>query len=743
EGATVYNSLAEKEKWTSVDLRVVKSCIFLGRSGFVETMVTGASLTLGLLLCLAAQHVNGQRLACGNGDSAPANRVNTTDRLEKFRTALSSITVSQIPVVAFIVGSPDAHNSEYPTKHDERRAFISGFSGSAGTAVITAERAALWTDGRYHLEADEVLDCNWELIKEGLPGSQTIAEWLNSNLNARAQVGIDRTLVSNVNFLELESKLAKLPKQLVLHELNADRNPVDTVWDASTETTRPAQPTEPINALDIKFAGKTWQQKVADLRTSLSSHNAQTMVISALDEVAWLFNLRGDDILFNPFFLAYAIVEPSDVSLYILDRANRLSRQPSDRDSTVTLAEHLNFNASTDSCAGMVGECVQVKDYSLVLTDVQAAAQRGAVFVTYDTNYAIYLNAQNNRVVGKSPVALAKSQKNSVERAGMQNAYNRDSAALVKFLAFMEKEIEAGQSWTEVSAGAELDKRRGQLQYSRGLSFETISAYGSNGAIIHYRPAMATNKNIGTDSMYLLDSGGQYLDGTTDVTRTMHYGTPSAEEKESYTRVLMSAINLALLVWPEEIYGRQIDAIARYALWEAGMVYRHGTGHGIGAYLSVHEGPGRISLVHSIKAKDEFLTPYQYFSDEPGYYKAGAFGVRLETIVMVDKATTKYTDSGEQFHNFKTITYVPFEPKLIDYSFMNAKQVNWLNDYNAKVRQQILPLISDDQTAIDWLNVRTEPISSDVTCGKGSGSFASSIIVAVLLLTSMLFTITL
>ncbi|KAK3756156.1 hypothetical protein RRG08_065561 [Elysia crispata] len=721
--------------------------------------------TLLLLLCLAAHHVKGQRLACGAGDTPPSNRVNTTDRLEKFRTELSGITVSQIPVMAFIVGSPDAHNSEYPTKHDERRAFISGFSGSAGTAVITQTKAALWADGRYYLEADEVLDCNWELMKEGLPGTQTIAEWLNSELSPRAQVGIDRTLVSNVHFLELQSTLSNMPKQLVLHDLPENSNPVDTVWELSTTPTRPAQPMAPINALDIKFAGKTWQDKIDELRTSLTSLNAETMVISALDEIAWLFNLRGNDIQFNPFFLAYAIVEPQDISLYILDKTNRLTRQPSDAASTVTMAEHLNINGTTESCTGMTGKCVQVKDYSQALADVTAAAQRGPVFVTHDTNYAIYLNAQNNRVVGKSPVALAKSQKNSVERAGMQAAYNRDSAALVKFLAFLEKEIEAGRSWTEVSAGAELDKRRGELQYSRGLSFETISGYGSNGAIIHYRPAAETDKTIGTDSMYLLDSGGQYLDGTTDVTRTMHYGTPTAEEKEAYTRVLMSAINLALLVWPEQIYGRQIDAIARYALWEAGLVYRHGTGHGIGAYLSVHEGPGRISLVHGVKPKDEYLHAYQYFSDgpgdiepvnsirvsdepliehqyfthEPGYYKDGGFGIRLETIVMVDKTTTKYTTSGEQFHKFKAITFVPFEPKLIDYSYMNAKQVNWLNDYNVKVREQILPLISDDQTAIDWLNSRTEPISSDVTCGRGTGVLASGIIVAVLLVASGLF----
>uniref|UniRef100_A0A0B7AMT0 Aminopeptidase P N-terminal domain-containing protein n=1 Tax=Arion vulgaris TaxID=1028688 RepID=A0A0B7AMT0_9EUPU len=651
------------------------------------------------------------RLNCEPGHDIPATRVNTTESLTKFRQALANIKVNNSDVVAYIVLTGDAHNSEYPTDHDQRRAYISGFHGSAGTAVITRTKAALWTDGRYFLEAEETLDCNWIIMKSGLPDTPSYAKWLDDQIeNTGSYVGVDRTLIPHTSFNNLKNDMQKLPHQLQLQAIR--ENPVDEAWKG----VQPEQPRSNINALKLSFAGVSWQDKVKNLRANLTSKGVSAFVVTSLDEIAWLFNLRGSDILYNPFFLSYAIVEHSRVRLYIIDKDIRLKTQPSDSETNVTLAQHLG-TSNTGSCQGKTELCVEVLNYiqNEIETALTSITSTGKVWITYDANYAIYLATETNQTIDKSPIALQKSQKNKVERAGMQKAYNRDSAALVKFLAFLENEIKTGKYWTEVTASTELDNRRLRLEYNRGLSFDTISGYGSNGAIIHYRPGNITDKVISTDSLYLLDSGGQYLDGTTDVTRTIHFGNPTSYHKECYTRVLMASINLAILKWPQGLYGRQIDAIARASLWEVGLVYRHGTGHGIGAYLSVHEGPGRIRMTTAVNPSEEKLTAHQYFSDEPGYYEDGKFGIRLETIVMVNPYTPKYLTANEQFYEFKPITFVPFETNLIDHSLLNAKQVNWLNNYNAETRYHILPLLAGDQRAINWLNSRTQEVRLEST----------------------------
>ncbi|KAK6985390.1 Xaa-Pro aminopeptidase 1 [Biomphalaria glabrata] len=646
------------------------------------------------------------RTHCGPNDVSPLTRVNTTGRLMDFRASLSSIGRYPKPISAFIVGSGDAHDSEYPAQYDKRRAYISGFDGSAGTAVITMTKAALWTDGRYFLEADETLDCNWSLMKSGIPGTPTVAEWLNSEMQGEGNyVGVDKTLITEDEFQSLKKNLATLPKKAVLTLM--DQNPVDMIWREG----RPPRPTNPINVLDLKFAGVRWQDKVTTLRSNLTSHGAGAFVVTALDEIAWLFNLRGSDIDYNPFFLAYSIVESSRIRLYILDKERRLAANPVDKESPTKLYQHLGTSMS-GQCNGTISDlCVQILDYNQtkVDKDLQELSNKTKVWVTPQTNAGILLSVQSNHTVESSPIAIAKSIKNPIERNGMKNSNNRDSAELVRFLAFMEKEITSGKYWTEVTASENLKQRRLSLQYNRGLSFETIAGFGSNGAIIHYRPSNTTDKVISGKSLFLLDSGGQYLDGTTDVTRTMHYGNPTDYEKECYTRVLMSAINLALTKWPSGLLGREIDVIARHQLWDVGLVYKHGTGHGIGAYLSVHEGPGRISYMSKSKYEQP-LKAYQYYSDEPGYYEDGQFGIRLETIVTVVPFTPKYSTAAQDFLQFEPVTFVPFEPNLIDYSILNSKQVSWLNEYNAKIRENILPLLGNDQQAIDWLNVRTKAI---------------------------------
>ncbi|CAG5121574.1 unnamed protein product, partial [Candidula unifasciata] len=586
------------------------------------------------------------------------------------------------------------------------------------TAVITQDKAALWTDGRYFVEAEDTLDCNWILMKTGLANVPSYAEWLNIEIGeSGAYVGVDRTLYTHTSFNSLSNELLRQSKGLILQAVGT--NPVDQAWVSG----RPEQAKTNINALNITFAGVRWQEKVANVQERLTRRNIAAFVVTALDETAWLFNLRGSDIDYNPFFLSYAIVEQQKVRLYIIDKDKRLTAEPSDPETNITVAQHLETSL-TGSCAGQGSSCVEVLEYDQAAVEaaLTTISNTSSVWITYEANLAIYLATARNCIIDKSPIALVKSQKNEVERNGMQRSHNRDSAALIKFLAFMENEITSGKDWTEVTAAAELDGRRKKLQYNRGLSFTTISGYGSDGAIIHYSPSNTTDKKISTDSFYLLDSGGQYLDGTTDVTRTLHYGNPTSYEKECYTRVLMAAISLAMLKWPQGLYGRQIDAIARSPLWEVGFVYRHGTGHGIGSYLSVHEGPGRIKLVTEINPSDEPLTSYQYFSDEPGYYEDGKFGIRLETIVMVKTATPKYTTANETFYEFQHITLVPFERKLIDYSLLTLKQVEWLNSYNDRARSEILPLLEGDQAAINWFHDRTQRIDTNLYKYNNSAS---------------------
>ncbi|KAL8619055.1 hypothetical protein ACOMHN_020753 [Nucella lapillus] len=664
----------------------------------------------------------------------PRTRVNTTQRLQDMRAAMSSLNID-----AFLVYSDDAHGSEYPAKSDQRRGFISGFTGSAGVAAVTMTKAALWTDGRYFLEAEEALDCNWVFMRQGETDVPSLTEWLTSEMMDGQVVGADPFLVTNSNWKSLEQTL----KRVNLTMGQVLNNPVDAAW-----TNQPAPPTTTINALDTKYAGRTWQDKITDVHAAMEQKGVHgATVVTSLDELAWLFNLRATDIDYNPFFIAYAIVEyygtSSDnnkVRLYIIDKDTRLTTDPDDPETTDKLHVHLNTNAN-GTCTGKTGMCVQVHEYnsSQVVADIAALVavpEVHKIWITYVCNYAIFdAIPQAKLVQDRSYIALAKAQKNPTERLGMEVGTNRDSAILVEFLAKLEKDVTEGRGdWSEVSAAAELKRMRMAGEKNRGLSFSSIAGSGPNGAVIHYRPTAGTNRTLTTNEMFLLDSGGQYLDCTTDVTRTMHFGTPTDFMKESYTRVLMGAIDLADVTWPEGLYGRELDVLARAPLWAVGLEYRHGTGHGIGAYLSVHEGPGRISLTHARNPSEETIHPYMFFSDgpgfiglthrsfysqekllpsmffsdEPGYYEDGEFGIRLETIVMVDPTNTTHKFGDKQFLRFKPITLVPFEPKLTDYKLLSNRQIAWLNEYHKKTQDTIEPLLTTN-LARNWLRERTKP----------------------------------
>ncbi|XP_041354226.1 xaa-Pro aminopeptidase ApepP-like [Gigantopelta aegis] len=632
------------------------------------------------------------RPGCRPGAVAPPNRVITTSRL----AALRALFPANGGIHAYIVPSEDAHQSEYVTEYDKRRQYISGFSGSAGFAVVLLDKAALWTDGRYFLQGEAQLDCNWIFMKAGA-GAPKMTTWLISELKdiPGAKVGVNPFLMSSRAWTRNSYKLSNEGITLV-----GTRDLIDVIWTAG----RPAPADTPINALELKFSGKRWQDKMVDLRREMTEHNVAAVVVTSLDETAWLFNLRASDIPYNPFFISYAIVEHARIRLYIVSADSKLSRSPTDRETTNRLYEHLNTRTN-GTCVGVGGLCVQVIEYDpeTVKTDIKALTDARSdvnVWVTpYCSQGIVSAIPKTNAVQRFSSISVAKAMKNKVETQGMFNAHNRDSAVLIKFMAFLEREVKEEKHWTEMSAADKLKEYREAEQYNRGLSFESISASGSNGAIIHYSPEATTNKAISTRDMYLLDSGGQYLDGTTDVTRTFHFGNPTDYEKECYTRVLMGSIDLAQLVWPKGLTRKDIDVLARRPLWDVGLIYRHGTSHGVGAYLSVHEA---IAPSSGVLAENMFL------SDEPGFYEDGKFGIRLETIVMVENKTTKYSFPSTRFLGYKPVQLVPFERNLINPSMLSKDQTDWLNRYHAEVERTVGPLVAGS-AGYEWLKHRTKP----------------------------------
>ncbi|KAL5011137.1 hypothetical protein ScPMuIL_013442 [Solemya velum] len=664
------------------------------------------------------------RPSCEAGDAAGI-RVETTSRLAALREEMRKNDID-----AYIIPSEDAHYSEYPSQYDARRGYISGFSGSAGKAVVLQDKAALWTDGRYFLQADQQLDChNWILMRSGETNVPSITEWLLDELDGATNrsVGVYPFVFSSSGWTSYSEEFDGSPVSLkkVTHEL------IDNIWTEG----RPHRPNTPINTLDAtKFAGRTWELKVTDVRHDMADKRVDALVVTKLDEIAWLFNLRANDIDYNPFFISYAIVEKNRTRLYLFDHLTKLQQNASamDSQSTQTLQEHLNTK-SDGGCMGRTGHCVEVLEYDpdvvvQAVRDLVKSDYSGKIWISPSCNYAIFSEIPKNKVhQANTPPALQKIRKNEKEREGMRESHIRDAVALISFLAKLEKEVKAGVRWTEVTAAQELKKFREAQMYNRGLSFASISGSGANGAIIHYQPTNATDTPITTSDMYLLDSGGQYLDGTTDVTRTFHFGTPTDYEKECYTRVLMGQIDLALAQWPHGLYGRELDAFARAPLWDVGLIYRHGTGHGIGAFLSVHEGPPRISSYHPLNPNDVPLDKHMFFSDEPGFYEDGKFGIRLENIVMVTEKDTKYKFGDAKFLGFEQITLVPYEPHLIDTGLLTDKHIAFLKQYNKDIMDKVGPKLQSNTEAYDWLKQRVDIVSTFTNSGTHCFSSVSLI----------------
>ncbi|CAO2832723.1 unnamed protein product [Amaranthus hypochondriacus] len=626
-------------------------------------------------------------------------RVNDDEKLRALRELFSKPGVG---IDAYIIPSQDAHQSEFIAECYMRRAYISGFTGSAGTAVVTKDKAALWTDGRYFLQAEKQLSSDWVLMRAGNVGVPSMSEWLNDVLNPGSRVGIDPFLFSIDAAEELREDISKNSHELVLL---SETNLVDEIW----KDLRPKPPCKPVRLHDLKYAGVDVSWKLSWLRSQLQNDGCSAIVITKLDEIAWLLNLRGSDIPNSPVMYAYLIVETDRCNLFI-----------DDSKITSEVMEYLQ-NAG-----------VELKPYDFILKAVESLAVGGARLLidSATVNAAIVnsfklaakihdkkghnsksYNSSNGSFEGatvvyrSSPISIAKALKNSAEIEGMRNSHLRDAAALAQFWSWLETELYNGVTLTEVEVADRLLEFRSKQDGFVDTSFDTISGSGPNGAIIHYKPEPDNCSVVDPKKLFLLDSGAQYVDGTTDITRTVHFGEPTAREKECFTRVLQGHIALDQAVFPDNTPGFVLDAFARSSLWKIGLDYRHGTGHGVGAALNVHEGPQSISF------RFGNMTPLQkgmIVSNEPGYYEDHAFGIRIENLLCVKEIATPNRFGGVEFLGFEKLTFFPIQSKMIELSLLSAAEVDWLNDYHEQVWQKVSPLL--DGSPRQWLWENTRPL---------------------------------
>ncbi|PKI64307.1 aminopeptidase P1-like [Punica granatum] len=643
------------------------------------------------------------------------------DTLASLRSLMASHSP---PLDALVVPSEDYHQSEYVSDRDKRRGFVSGFTGSAGLALITMSEALLWTDGRYFLQAMQELSDQWKLMRIGeVP---VVEIWITDNMAKDATIGVDPWCISVNTAQKWERAFATKLQKLV----PTSPNLVDEVWK-----NRPAEEINPVTVHLLEFAGRSVTEKLNDLREKLIQERARGVVFTALDEVAWLYNIRGSDVSYCPVIQSFAIVTSNSAFLYVDKR-----------------------KVSPEVNAYLKGSGIEVRDYATVSTDVallgsdqlkpSSAAENGIVadgvpveaekaetdesvdLIWIDPAsccYALHSKLNADKVILKqSPAALPKALKNPVELEGLKKAHIRDGAAVVQYLAWLDKQMQdnygasgyflggetkkLGQSekLTEVTVSDKLEAFRASKEHFRGLSFPTISCVGPNAAINHYSPEAETCAEMDPDKIYLFDSGAQYLDGTTDVTRTVHFGKPSAFEKACYTAVLKGHIALGNARFPNGTDGHALDILARASLWKDGLDFRHGTGHGIGSYLNVHEGP------HSISPKPRSVpVPLQAsmtVTDEPGYYDDGNFGIRIENLLVVKEADTIYNFDNKGYLTFEHITSVPYQTKLMDLRHLTPEEIEWLNSYHSKCRDILAPYL--DETEMSWLRRATEPVSA-------------------------------
>ncbi|KAH0623760.1 hypothetical protein JD844_006867, partial [Phrynosoma platyrhinos] len=575
----------------------------------------------------------------------------TTGLLQQLRQAMRNSRYVPESIQAYIVPSGDAHQSEYIAPCDCRREFICGFDGSAGTAIITEQDAAMWTDGRYFLQAAQQMDSNWTLMK--------MDQW---------------------------KRMSKVLKSAGHALVPVKDNLIDAIW-----ADRLPRPCKPLMTLGLSYTGISWKEKVTSLRGKMAERKALWFVVTALDEVAWLFNLRGSDVEYNPVFFAYAIIGISTIRLFI----------DGDRMADPAVREHLLLDSAQDAELS-----IQVLPYDSILTVLKSICEslspHEKVWLSDKASYALTqaIPKDHRYLTPYTPICIAKAVKNASEAEGMRRAHIKDAVALCELFNWLEKEVPKGNI-TEITAADKAEEFRSQQEDFVDLSFATISSTGPNGAIIHYKPTPETNRTLSMNEIYLLDSGAQYKDGTTDVTRTMHFGTPSAYEKECFTYVLKGHIAVSAATFPNGTKGHLLDSFARSALWDQGLDYLHGTGHGVGAFLNVHEGPCGISYK---TFADEPLEAGMVVSDEPGYYEDGSFGIRIENV---------YNFSNRGSLTFEPLTLVPIQTKMIHVHLLTQKECDWLNDYHRKCREVVGAELEQQgrHEALQWLIQETEPIS--------------------------------
>lgn len=602
--------------------------------------------------------------------------------LERLRACMRNEGIVGEALAAYLVPTDDAHQSEYIAECDKRRAYITGFTGSAGIAVVTNDRALLWTDGRYHLQASQQIDPTmWTLMKQGNSGVPSVAEWLSKELPSDARIGFDPYLISEALYKSYDEALEYTGQQLVAIATNL----VDEVW-----SDRPPRSAGPLMVLPLRYTGRSVWEKVGDVRVKMAKKGANVLIITALDEIAWLFNLRGSDVPYNPVFFAYSLVTTTSVCLFLdVDRL------------TPDVYQHLNGE-------GMMVDILPYNSLSTHLSIMLHTNPKWKIWISDKSSCAMAsLVPKHNRVTGLSPIQMLKAVKNETELQGMRNAQLRDSCAVCEYLAWLEGEVPKGYL-TEITAADKLEALRREQEDFVSLSFPTISSSGPNGAIIHYFPTPDTDRKLSLDELYLCDSGGQYKDGTTDVTRTVHFGTPTDKQKEAFTYVLKGHIALCSVVFPSKLQGVRIEALARAPLWSVGLDYKHGTGHGVGAFLNVHEGPQGINQ----RWADEGLYAGMVVTDEPGFYEDGEFGIRIENVVIVKNADTKYNFGGGGYLTFEPITLVPIQNKMMIPQLLTPDEIEWLNRYNATCFDKVgdLLLQQGKMDVLLWLERETEPI---------------------------------
>lgn len=595
------------------------------------------------------------------------NEIN--QRLEKLREVMRREHLS-----AFIFPSTDAHQSEYVADHWQGRAWISGFNGSAGTAVVTMYSAALWTDSRYFIAAEEQLrDTEFQLMKLKVEGTPTISDWIASELSQNEdecrEVGLDGMVNSYNDTMALISDLRKAGGITV----RTNFDPLEQIW-----MNRPAIPENPVEIQSLNFAGETVDDKIQRIRKALREHHADGILVSALDDIAWTLNLRGTDVHCNPVFVSYLLISSDQVSLFVNPK-----------------------KISSEVKAYLDEHGISLFDYNQVEEGLESYADYNILLDGDETSFCLWKSVKCQEIIAaKSPIPVMKAVKNATEIEGYHRAMLRDGVAMVKFLKWLKPAVEAGGQ-TEMSIDKKLTSLRAEQNLFRDISFDTIAGYQAHGAIVHYEATPETDAPLLPEGLILIDSGAQYQDGTTDITRTIALGPVTEEMKHVYTLVLKGHIQLELAKFPDGASGTQIDALSRECMWREGYNFLHGTGHGVGSYLNVHEGPHQIRM----EWKPTPLRAGMTVTDEPGLYLKGKFGVRIEnTLLIKDFVETTFG----KFLQMESLTLCPIDTAPIDVDMLLLEEVEWLNAYHREVFEKLSPYLEDEE--VGWLAEATKPL---------------------------------